>query len=47
MAGAAGSLIGSMAWSRWGWNGVCAVGGGLVLLAFLIWAGHRMTGKAE
>jgi predicted MFS family arabinose efflux permease len=46
IGGAVGSAIGGYAWSKWGWNGTCAVGGGLVLIAFLIWAGYRITDKS-
>jgi predicted MFS family arabinose efflux permease len=29
--GATGAWLGSLAWSRWGWSGVCAVGGAMAL----------------
>lgn len=29
--GASGAWLGSLAWSRWGWSGVCAVGGAMAL----------------
>ncbi|OJT20070.1 MFS transporter [Archangium sp. Cb G35] len=29
--GASGAWLGSMAWSHWGWRGVCAVGGAMAL----------------
>ncbi|MDB4865841.1 MAG: transporter permease [Cohnella sp.] len=45
IGGAIGSSVGGYAWSRWGWNGTCAVGGVMVAMALLIWAGHRITGK--
>jgi predicted MFS family arabinose efflux permease len=41
--GAIGSSLGSYAWSSWGWTGVCAVGGSMVTLAFLIWLAHRIS----
>ena len=31
--GSLGSALGSWAWTHWGWSGVCAVGGGLMLAA--------------
>ncbi len=33
--GALGSLLGSQAWSRWGWPGVCAVGAGFIALGLV------------
>jgi predicted MFS family arabinose efflux permease len=39
--GALGSFLGSYAWSVWGWNGVCIVGGSMVAIALLIWLFHR------
>lgn len=47
LGGAVGSSLGGYAWSRWGWNGTCAVGGAMVVLAFLVWAGHRLTAKSN
>jgi len=41
LGGALGSTLGSYAWSLWGWNGVCAVGGGMATAALLVWLGHR------
>lgn len=43
LGGAVGSSISGYAWSQWGWNGVCVVGGGMVIAAFLIWSLHRRT----
>ncbi len=40
--GSAGAWLGSYAWSLWQWNGVCAVGGGMVLIGFLVWIMHRL-----
>ncbi len=37
VGGALGSLLGAFAWSRWGWNGVCAVGMLLMLAALLVY----------
>jgi predicted MFS family arabinose efflux permease len=47
LGGAVGSSLGGYAWSRWGWNGTCAVGSAMVVLAFLVWAGHRLTAKSN
>jgi predicted MFS family arabinose efflux permease len=35
IGGALGSALGMAAWSRWGWAGVCAVGGGMLVVALL------------
>ncbi|TDF99879.1 MFS transporter [Paenibacillus piri] len=40
--GSIGSALGSLAWSLWGWNGVCAVGGSMTVIALLIWGWHRI-----
>ncbi|MCR8630512.1 MFS transporter [Paenibacillus radicis (ex Xue et al. 2023)] len=40
--GSVGSALGSYAWSLWRWNGVSAVGGCMVLIAFAVWGWHRM-----
>ncbi|MCZ8511776.1 MFS transporter [Paenibacillus filicis] len=42
IGGAIGSSIGSLAWGQWGWTGVCWTGGGMALIAFFIWSGHRL-----
>ncbi|QRK13954.1 MFS transporter [Archangium violaceum] len=34
--GASGAWLGSMAWSHWGWIGVCVVGGGMALTGLLV-----------
>ncbi|WP_239469990.1 MFS transporter [Archangium violaceum] len=34
--GATGAWLGSLAWSHWGWSGVCAVGGALSLTGLLV-----------
>ena len=41
IGGALGSTLGSYAWQRWGWSGVCWSGGLLVAAAFAIWALHK------
>jgi predicted MFS family arabinose efflux permease len=43
VGGATGAWLGSLAWSHWGWSGVCAVGGALALTALLAlgFAGSR------
>jgi predicted MFS family arabinose efflux permease len=33
--GSLGSLVGSLAWSKWHWTGVCATGIGFMLVAFI------------
>jgi predicted MFS family arabinose efflux permease len=35
IGGAAGSWLGALAWSRWGWNGTCAVGAGLLIIGLV------------
>lgn len=37
VGGALGSLLGAFAWSRWGWDGVCAIGVLLVLAALVVY----------
>lgn len=34
--GASGAWLGSIAWSHWGWLGVCVVGGGMALTGLLV-----------
>jgi len=34
--GAAGSWLGTLAWTRWGWTGVCASGAALCVVALLV-----------
>lgn len=34
--GATGAWLGSLAWSHWGWSGVCAVGGAMALTGLLV-----------
>ena len=43
IGGAAGSALGTQAWTRYGWNGVCAVGIALALAALL--AMPRASGR--
>lgn len=42
LGGSIGSASGAVAWSYWGWSGVCTVGGGMAFIAFLVWLGHRL-----
>lgn len=37
LGGAAGSALSALAWSAFGWNGVCALGSGFAGAALLIW----------
>ncbi|WP_405174205.1 MFS transporter [Paenibacillus sp. FSL H8-0261] len=39
--GAIGSTLGSFAWQHWGWNGVCLMGGTLIVAAICIWIVYR------
>ena len=41
LGGALGSTLGSMAWTTWGWTGVCIAGGSMVLAGFVVWTIHR------
>lgn len=41
--GAFGSLLGTYAWSKWQWNGVCLVGLSLLTVAFVIYFKGRKT----
>ncbi|HEX8437077.1 MFS transporter, partial [Archangium sp.] len=36
VGGATGAWLGSLAWSRWGWSGVCVVGGALSLTGLVV-----------
>ena len=48
LGGSLGSLFSTMAWARWGWGGVCALGLGLLGLAALRHAtGVRASAAAE
>jgi predicted MFS family arabinose efflux permease len=41
VGGALGSLLGAYSWSTWGWSGVCAAGGLLMLAGLAIYARPR------
>lgn len=41
VGGSLGASIGGYAWSWWGWQGTCLVGGAMVLTAIVLWASHR------
>lgn len=41
--GAFGSLLGTYAWSKWHWNGVCLVGLSMLTVAFVIYFQGRKT----
>lgn len=43
LGGSIGSACGAVAWSHWGWLGVCLVGGNMAVIAFLVWICHRLT----
>jgi predicted MFS family arabinose efflux permease len=45
VGGAAGTMAGTWAWSRFGWNGVCAVGGGAVAVALAQWLRGRSRAR--
>ncbi|WP_437680859.1 MFS transporter [Sorangium sp. So ce131] len=48
VGGAAGAWLGTAAWARWGWSGVCAAGGGMSLAALVVlWAGAARAGRGE
>lgn len=46
LGGALGSIASSYAWSHWGWTGTCAVGGGMAVIAFLLWGRYRVANRA-
>lgn len=46
VGGAAGTWLATWAWSRWGWRGVCAVGGGSLALALAQWLRGRARATA-
>jgi predicted MFS family arabinose efflux permease len=46
LGGSLGSLFSTMAWARWGWSGVCALGLGLLGMAALRHATGVRTGAA-
>ncbi|MCU0551776.1 MAG: MFS transporter [Leptolyngbya sp. Prado105] len=47
VGGAVGSKLGTYAWNHWQWNGVCAIGLGLMLIAFAgaIWRKQHLNTK--
>lgn len=45
--GAIGSTLGSFAWQHWGWNGVCLMGGMLIVAAICIWIVYRGIEKKK
>ena len=45
--GSIGSVVGGLAWTHYGWPGVCAVGGAFVALALAIHRGYRREGLAS
>jgi predicted MFS family arabinose efflux permease len=45
--GAVGSALGSYGWTLWRWNGVCAVGGGMVLIALAVWGRRRIKERQQ
>ncbi len=47
VGGAAGAWLGTAAWTRWGWLGVCAAGGAMSATALgLLWAGAARGARA-
>ena len=36
IGGASGSALGTAAWTRYGWNGVCVLGGALALIGLAV-----------
>ncbi|KYG05528.1 MFS transporter permease [Sorangium cellulosum] len=46
VGGAAGAWLGTAAWTRWGWLGVCAAGGAMSAAALgLLWAGSTRAAQ--
>ncbi|MFP2926336.1 MFS transporter [Pyxidicoccus sp. 3LG] len=46
--GAAGSWLGTTAWTRWGWTGVCAAGAALCIVGLLaLWLGSARTATSS
>jgi len=43
--GALGAYAGAVAYSGWGWLGVCAVGAGMCVVALVMLAGRHMVGR--
>jgi predicted MFS family arabinose efflux permease len=44
VGGAAGSALGSWAWQRWGWPGVCGTGAAFLLAALAVYLATAWTG---
>jgi hypothetical protein len=42
LGGAAGSGLAALAWSAWGWSGVCAVGVATATVATAVWVADTM-----
>ncbi|MEJ8767449.1 Predicted arabinose efflux permease, MFS family [Jeotgalicoccus aerolatus] len=42
IGGALGSAVGVAAWERWGWLGICVIGGSMATVAFLVWLWHYL-----
>jgi predicted MFS family arabinose efflux permease len=47
VAGAAGSYVGTILWTRFGWSGVCFGGIGILLLGLLIYIGSSRNSNAQ
>lgn len=45
VGGAVGSFLGTNAWARWGWTGVCGVGGAMVGCGLIVWMWGRMRDR--
>lgn len=43
LGGSIGSWLGSYAWHRWGWHGVCLAGGVAVLFGIAVWLASRLS----
>jgi len=44
--GALGTALGTWAWTRWGWSGVCGVGAALLAVALAVWGrGQQLVSK--
>lgn len=41
LGGSLGSTLGGYTWGLWKWQGVCWTGGLMILIALIVWAGHR------
>lgn len=47
IGGAIGSTLGGFAWSLWRWNGICAVGVLMSLIALMTWGFYRYQNKRD